>query len=231
MSGSIFKLSGTGKRLAFISFGVLLILACNAIGGIGETGKITPSADLPGIAPTETPVPLPQGVEETEPVTSPQPGACPQGRASYGLQANHHFWTSTGMGDWVWQAAGSLQFILDEHGRVTNKAAQTIAGSQSGEFSSGNNRCSFEAPAMVNITVDGACTQGRLSLEIWEDWQMGTYQWVCDDDSFQFDLPSPMMPPSIHKVDYVLGNVDSYTFEIPFGGGSGTKVYTLVPGS
>jgi hypothetical protein len=229
MSGSIFKMNRTVRRLALISFCMLLILACNAVEGVGEMGRTTPSAGPPETVPTETSAPLPQGVEETKPVTSPQPGACPEGPASYGLQANHHFWTSTGMGDWVWQATGSLQVVLDEGGRVTNTAAQTISGSQSGEFSSGRNHCSFEAPAKVLITIDGSCTQGKLSLEIWEDWQMGTYQWACDEDSFQFDLPSPMMPPSVHKVDYFLGNADTYTFEIPFGGGSGTRAYTLVP--
>jgi hypothetical protein len=229
MLRSIIKMNRTGKRLVVISFSILLILACNAVGGVRGTEEITPSADLPETASTETPVPFPQGVEETEPVTSPEPDVCPEGPASYGLQANHHFWTSTGMGDWVWQAAGHLQVILDERGRVTNTAAQTIPGSQSGEFSSGKNHCSFEAPAEVNITVDGSCVQGRLSLEIWEDWQMGTYQWVCDDDSFQFDLPSLMMPPSVHKVYYDLGRAGTYAFEIPFAGGSGTKVYTLVP--
>jgi hypothetical protein len=45
-------------------------------------------------------------------------------------------------------------------------------------------------------------------------------KWVCNDDSFKFDLPANMMPPGVHKVSYPLGDPASYTFEIPFGGGS-----------
>ena len=94
---------------------------------------------------------------------------------------------------------------------------------------SGQNHYAFEAPAEVIITVDGSCAEGVLSLEIGEDWKMGTYQWACDDDSFQFELPMLGMPSSVHQVEYTLGNDPFYTFEIPFWGGSGTKVYTLVP--
>ena len=220
----------TGRQFAIIGIGVLLILACNAVGGTVESVKATPTTVPPEATATATPTVIPQGIVETEPPQPPEPeGVCPDGATTYGLQANHNFWTPTGMGDWTWQASGILQLSLDDLGRVANTGAQTITGSQSGAFSSGENSCSFEAPADVIITIDGSCSDGVISLEIWEDWQMGTYQWVCDDDSFQFELPSQMMPPSIHKVEYQLGNMDSYTFEVPFAGGSGTKTYTLVP--
>jgi len=42
-----------------------------------------------------------QGDEAPEPLEPPQGGAYPDGAATYGLQANHHFWTPTGFGDWV----------------------------------------------------------------------------------------------------------------------------------
>ena len=38
-----------------------------------------------------------------------------------------------------------------------------------------------------------------------KDWQMGTYKWVCDDDSFQFTLPDMMLPPSVLPVMLELG--------------------------
>ena len=218
-----------GRQLALIGIGVLLILACNAVGGTGVRTEDTPTPIAPEVTATNTPTALPQGIIETEPPLPPLPAACPDGPATYGLQAKHDFWTPTGRGDWTWQASGYLQVTLDGQGHVTNTGPQTITGSQSGAFSSAENSCSFEAPAEVVITIDGSCSQGVISLEIWEDWQMGTYQWVCDDDSFQFELPNIMMPPSIHKVEYQLGNMDSYTFEVPFAGGSGTKTYTLVP--
>lgn len=220
----------TGRQFAIIAIGVLLILACNAVGGTVETVKATPTTVTHEATVTATVTVIPQGIVETEPPQPPEPeGVCPDVATTYGLQANHNFWTPTGMGDWTWQASGVLQVSLDDQGRVTNTGTQTISGSQSGSFSSGKNSCTFEAPAEVIITIDGSCSQGVISLEIWEDWQMGTYDWVCDDDSFQFELPSQMMPPSIHQVEYQLGSPNSYRFEIPFGGGSGTKVFTLIP--
>ena len=56
---------------------------------------------------------------------------------------------------------------------------------------------------------------------------MGTYDWVCDDDAMQFELPDMMMPPAQHKVEFLLGDAQTYRFEIPFGGEQGFKVYTL----
>jgi hypothetical protein len=218
------------RQLILIVVGVLLIMACNAVGGSVESINPTPTTVPPEATATAAPTVIPQGIVETEPPEPPEPGGvCPDGPATYGLQASHNFWTPTGMGDWTWQASGFLQVALDAQGRVTNTGPQTITGSQSGAFSDGENSCSFEAPAEVIITIDGGCAQGVINLEIWEDWQMGTYKWACDEDSFQFDLPSQMMPPSIHKVEYQLGNPASYSFEIPFGGGNGSKTYTLVP--
>lgn len=216
------------KGFAPIAASMLLVLACGIFGGQGENLEETQPAVQPELTSTATPTPAQPVVVETEPSDPPEADACPVGAATYGLQANHHFWTPTEMGDWVWQATGLLQVDLDEQGKVTNTGTQIIPGTQSGQFSSGENSCSFEAPAEVIITITGACAESVLSLEIWEDWQMGTYDWVCDDDSFQFDLPAQMMPPSIHKVTYALGSGETYNFEIPFAGGSGTKTYTLV---
>ena len=133
------------------------------------------------------------------------------------------------MGDWVWQATGTLQVVLDGEGEVTNTTPQLIPGSQFGAFTADDNTCSFEAPAEVNISITGSCSESILSLNIWEDWAMGTYDWVCDDDTFSFDLPPMQMPPAQHNIDFILGVDGTYTFEIPFGGGQGTKTYTLQP--
>ena len=225
-------------RWLVVGTSLLLVMACS-LGGVGEQTSATPSptptvtppgAQLPELATaTPTPVVVPQMGNPTAPPDEPPQAACPQGPAEFGLQANHHFWTPTGMGDWVWKASGYLQVILDASGKVAETGPQTIPGSQSGSFSRGKVSCTFEAPAEVIITLDGGCAEGVVSLEIWEDWQMGKYDWVCNDDSFQFSLPDNMMPPSVHKVSYSLGNPASYIFEIPFEGGSGTKIYSLVP--
>ena len=168
-----------------------------------------------------------QGGEEPEPLEPPQAGACPGGPATYGLIASHHFWTPTGFGDWVWQALGYVSVLMDENGQVVDNTPQIIPGSQSGEFTTESTHCVFEAPAEVFVNVYGSCSEGVLNLEISEDWQMGTYDWVCDEDAIQFELPDMMMPPAQHPVEFLLGDAQSYRFEIPFGGGQGFKVYTL----
>ena len=226
---------GRALRWLVVGMSLLLVMACS-LGGVGEQigagPEPTSTAATPVMATaTTTPTAIVPVDMPTVPPDEPPRAACPDGPAEYGLQANHHFWTPSGLGDWVWEAAGYLQVKLDASGKVVETGPQIISGSQSGAFSSGKSSCSFEAPAKVIITIGGECSEGVVSLEIWEDWQMGTYEWVCDDDAFKFSLPDNMMPPSIHKVSYPLDNPASYTFEIPFGGGSGTKTYTLVPDS
>lgn len=216
-------------RLCLIAVAMLLVLACSLVAGTPAPATDTPPAGQMQATPTRTAFPPSSGDTATDVPPTPQVDACPQGPATFSLMANHHFWTSTGMGDWVWQANGSVLVSLDGAGVVTNTGPQSFPGTQSGTFSSESNTCSFEAPAEVILTLEGSCSQSVLSLEIWEDWQMGTYDWNCDDDSFQFDLPAQMMPPSIHKVSYDLSSGGPYAAEVPFGGGSGNKVYTLVP--
>ena len=89
-----------------------------------------------------------------------------------------------------------MSVVLDENGQVVDNTPQIIPGSQSGEFTTEGTHCVFEAPAEVFVNVYGSCSEGVLSLEISEDWQMGTYDWVCDDDAMQFELPDMMMPPA-----------------------------------
>jgi hypothetical protein len=229
---------GRAGRWLVMATSLLLVVACSLSGAGEQNGaasepapsRTPPGGQVPALATaTPTATAIPAMGQSTLPPDEPPQAACPEGPAEFGLQANHHFWTPTAMGDWVWQAAGYLQVRLDADGKVVGAGPQTISGSQSGSFSSGRSSCSFEAPAEVIITLDGECAQGVVSLEIWEDWQMGTYQWTCDDDAFQFSLPNIMLPPAVHKVSYPLGNPAAYTFEIPFGGGSGTKTFTLVP--
>ncbi len=205
---------------------VILIFSCSLFEG-SEDGGRSPG-DLPDPSPTPTPTPIISGDPGPDEEPPPLGDACPEGAANFGLQANHNFWTPTGMGDWVWQAAGLLSVALDDQGAVSNTGPQIIPGSQSGAFSQGSTSCSFEAPAEVFITISGVCSESVLRLEICEDWQMGTYDWVCDDDAFSFDLPDMGMPPAQHQVEYDLRTPETYTFEIPFGGGDGTKTYSLI---
>jgi hypothetical protein len=143
--------------------------------------------------------------------------------------AVHDFWTNTGFGEWHWEASGGVLIFVDGPDLVGDEAGSVFPGIQYGEFSSGDDHCTFEAPAEVNAAVTGSCDNGVLTLEVTEDWQMGTYVWQCDGDApVQFDLP-PMGSSSHPNLKFTLIEGGSETVEIPWGGGSGTKSWTLMP--
>ena len=220
----------------FLAGGLVLmaILACSFGQDGGEVAGENPTHEVLDLVVTGTSTTTvggdaaPTGEATVAPPTDPPDElACPDGPASYMLVADYYFWTDTGMGDWVWQAAGTVQVVLGETGEVINNAAQTMgSGSQSGQFSADGNTCSFEAPAEVVSTVAGHCRDGVLELQIMDEWVSGTFQWTCDDDSFQFDLPTSMLPAS-HSVTLPLEpNAQAEASFAGFGGGA--KTWTLV---
>ena len=101
-------------------------------------------------------------------------------------------------------------------------------GSQYGTFSSGSNICQFEAPAEIIVSVSGICLEGVLLVESTERWDMGTYDWICDEDIFHYDVPSigSVLHPNL---EFKLSDQSSYTVEIPWGGGSGSETWILSP--
>jgi hypothetical protein len=152
--------------------------------------------------------------------------ACPTETTTFELAAGHDFWTDTGLGDWHWEAFGSIPVIVQADGTVAEGSSGIFPGRQFGSFSSGQNSCSFEAPAEVHLSVSGACRNGVLTLEASENWQMGTYQWTCDDDSFQAQVPP--LPPAVHPdLAFPLQAEGAYSVDLPWAGGNGSKTYTL----
>ena len=84
----------------------------------------------------------------------------------------------------------------------------------------------FEAPAEIILSVSGTCSDGWLTLDLWEYWDMGTYEWQCDDDGFQFCLPPP--DPANHpNLKFPLTSEGSYV-EYPWLGGQGSKHWSLL---
>lgn len=189
----------------------------------------TPTSSSPSVSPLETPTatatpPLPAGNDE--PIVEPPSTNCPEETTVFPLQAMHNFWVNTPYGKWQWEANGTLPLIVDETGNAFNQAGIFVTGSQFGNFQSGENSCSFTAPASVAVSISGVCIDGLLILDISEDWQMGTYEWQCDEDAFQFEVP-PMGSATHSDLEFPLAQSGSVLVEIPFAGGEGTKSWQL----
>jgi hypothetical protein len=204
---------------------LLALLACSPPAATETPADLNPASPATKTA-TPTPTPAAAGApEQTEP---PETDLCPTDTTTFELAASHVFWTETGMGKWNWEAFGSIPVIVTASGAVGEGSQGIAMGQQFGTFSSGRNTCTFTAPAEVQISASGVCQDSVLTLEITENWQMGTYDWTCDDDIFQAQVPP--MGAAVHPgVTFSLQDVGSYTFEIPWGGGGGTKTYTLYP--
>lgn len=209
--------------------GILLTIpACSPEGAQEEGGDTIVETE---VSPTEDPEPTEQtggeaGEEEGLEARKDQI-TCPSEDTTFELYANHHFWTDTGMGDWTWEAAGTVVIVVDASGKVAGHPESAYPGSQYGEFASESTACEFEAPAEIYTSVSGTCRDGVLTLEIFEDWQMGTYTWVCDEDTIQFEIP-PMGSAKHSNLKFQLTESGSDETSIQWGGGSGTKSWTLM---
>ncbi len=217
---------------------ILLLLACNLGGALQESGTDGggetevpqssggASGDGPGVptpAPTMENEEDPEGAGDIDPS---EPLTCPAEVTTYELYASHDFWTETGLGKWQWEAFGTVLLDINGPELVGGQAEGILEGRQFGSFTDGENSCQFEAPAQIHVTVFGSCQGGLLTLEITEDWQMGKYTWVCDEDLIEFNLPS--MGPSNHPgIVFSLAELGSDKFEVPWGGGGGTKAWSL----
>lgn len=209
--------------VAFIVGVTCLLIACSSrdVPSSSSTeGLATEPSDWGQATSTPTAV---SGFDHGEDAAS-----CPNQQTAYELFADHDFWTDTGFGEWHWEANGAVPLVVEADQSVSENSSGIIMGRQYGAFSSDSNACQFEAPAEINVIVSGICLDGVLFVEITETWMMGTYQWTCDDDSFQYDIP--LMEPILHpNLEFPLADQTSYSLEIPWGGGSGSEVWTLSP--
>ncbi len=240
------------KVIAFFTV-ILLLLACTLGGALQSSGPDDAGPDgsdeteVPGGGGGEGDLPPddpPEPPDEDEPAEPEEEGdtdpsdplVCPVEVTTYELTASHAFWTDTGMGLWNWEASGGGVILYIEGPEIVGGPAEgTFTGRQYGAFADGENQCSFEAPATIQVSVFGTCQDGVVTLNITEDWQMGTYTWICpneDDepDIAMFNLPSfgsSVHPDLVFKFfgdDHIADTV-----EIPwFGEGGGTKSWTLV---
>jgi hypothetical protein len=217
---------------------IVMLAACNGDQPTPATSTAVPPQVDSTLTPTspasptslpETPTAtasLPPPAADAEPTLAPPESNCPDEPTVFPLQAIHHFWVNTPYGKWQWEANGTLPLIVDETGNVSSEPGEFITGRQFGTFQSGDNSCTFTAPASVIATVSGVCIDSLVTLDITEDWQMGTYTWQCDDDAFQFTIP-PMGSANHPDLEFPLEE-SGFVVEIPFGGGGGTKSWQLI---
>jgi hypothetical protein len=223
---------GTDKRIMgmILLAGLLLTLsACSMEGGEQVVIDTVPETEVP---PTDTPEPTEPAGSLTEDLeggagTRTELMSCPKVDTNFELFANHYFWTDTGMGDWVWEASGSVAIVVEASGKVAGDPISAYSGSQHGEFVTESTACKFEAPAEIYTSVSGTCSNGVLTLEIFEDWQMGTYTWVCDEDTIQFEIP-PVGSAKHSNLKFQLTESGQSETSIPWGGGDGTKSWTIM---
>ena len=207
----------------------LTVAACSPEGAEEEGSDTIVETE---VSPTDVPEPTAEtggaaGEEESGLEARKDQISCPSEATTYELHANHLFWTDTGMGDWTWEADGGVLIVVDESGQVAGDPTSAFPGSQYGEFVTESTACKFNAPAEVYTSVSGTCSNGVLTLEIWEDWQMGTYTWVCDEDTLQFEIP-PMGSAQHSNLEFTLTESGHFERSIPWGGGSGSKSWTLI---
>jgi hypothetical protein len=207
---------------------LILMLALIACGAPAETGSPTATNLALPTPKTPTPTPTPAAAGAPVETAEPETDRCPQETTIFELAANHAFWTDTGMGKWNWEAVGTIPLVVNGDGTVGAGSQGLIQGRQYGVFSSGRNTCQFEAPAEVQISASGVCENSVLKLDVTESWQMGTYNWTCDDDSFQASVP-PLGAATHPGLVFPLQGEGAYTVDVPWGGGGGAKSYTLYP--
>jgi len=202
---------------------LLVLAACSAF-----ARPTTPAGGNPPPATaTPTPTPTPAAIEpvQTEP---PSSDLCPSETTTFELAAAHAFWTETGMGKWNWEAYGSIPVVVMANGMVGEGSQGIIPGQQFGTFTSVRNTCTFTAPAEVHISASGTCQDSLLTLKVTEEWLMGTYEWVCDDDSFQAQVPP--LGAAVHPdLEFPLEPGSYPSVDVYWGGGGGSKTYTLYP--
>ena len=203
---------------------MLVLAACSAF-----ARPTTPAGGNPPPAtPTATPTPTPAAAIEPVQTEPPTSDLCPSETTTFELVASHAFWTETGMGKWNWEASGSIPVVVMADGTVGEGSQGVIMGQQFGTFSSGRNTCTFTAPAEVAISASGTCQDSLLTLKVTENWQMGTYDWVCDDDSFQAQVPP--LGAAVHPdLEFPLEPGSYPSVDVYWGGGGGSKTYTLYP--
>lgn len=211
----------------FHASSILLSILLLALAGCASPAPVASPTQSPTelpLVPTPTRTPGAGGAPSL--TEQPRVDACPTETTTFELAAAHDFWTETGFGDWHWQANGSVPVIVQPDGSVASGSSGVFPGLQFGTFSSGENACAFEAPAEVQLSLSGVCANGVLKLEASETWTMGTYDWTCDDDSFQAQVPP--LPAAVHPdLNFPLQAEGAYTVDVPWLGGNGSKTYTL----
>jgi hypothetical protein len=232
------KKYGSQKWLIGLSILIVLAMACSIPSLLSQSSA--PADDEEGV---EEPV-LPagsEGGEEQASESGERIGSCPTEDQTWFLSYYHDFQVNTGFGPWQARASGNKVVYFNADGSIAVDPTEPIAGAVFTELTDGDNFCSGHAfnelkegdkfcsgHAFVDIytSIDATCSNGVVSMTIYEDWQYQEFTMTCDDDTIQFPIPS--YGSATHKnLKFPLMANGSSMQTHDFQGGSGTKTWIL----
>jgi len=155
-----------------------------------------------------------------------QRGSCPSQDEIWFLSFGHDFQVNTPYGPWQAAAWGSKPVYFNADGSIAVDPLDTLDGLVFAELTDGDTFCSGSAFVDIHVSVDASCSGGVVSMTIYEDWRYQDFEMTCDDDSFQFPIPS--YGSAEHKnLTFPLMESGSAMQAHPFQGGSGQKTWIL----
>ncbi|MBN1265036.1 MAG: hypothetical protein JXA25_06060 [Anaerolineales bacterium] len=153
-------------------------------------------------------------------------GHCPTEDQTWYLSFGHNFQVDTPFGPWKAIAWGNKPVYFYADGTIAVDPVETLEGAVYTELISGDNFCSGHAFVDIYASIDASCSNGVVSMTIYEDWQYQEFTMTCDDDTIQFDIPS--YGTTEHKnLTFPLMASGSSMQTHPFQGGSGAKTWIL----
>jgi len=214
---------GRYKKLIGLSILLLFVVACSLPALLSQS-----SAPAAGEEGADEPV-LPAGSEgggEQASESGERMGSCPDEDQTWFLSYGHDFQVDTPYGPWRALASGNKIVYFNADGSIAVDPTQTIEGAVFTELVDGDNFCSGHAFVDIYSSIDATCSNGVVSMTIYEDWQYQDFTMTCDDDTIQFPIPS--FGSATHKnLKFPLMSNGSSMQIHEFQGGSGTKTWIL----
>jgi hypothetical protein len=153
-------------------------------------------------------------------------GSCPTEDEIWFLNFGHDFQVNTPYGPWRAAAWGNKPVYFYADGSIAVDPLDTLDGLVFAELADGDSFCSGSAFVDIHVSVDASCSDGVVSMTLYEDWRYQDFEMTCDDDSFQFPIPS--YGSAEHRnLTFHLMDPGSAMQVHPFQGGSGQKTWIL----
>ncbi len=155
-----------------------------------------------------------------------QRGSCPTEDEIWFLSFGHDFQINTPYGPWRAVTWGAKPVYFNADGSIAVDPLDTLDGLVFAELTDGDSFCSGSAFVDIHVSVDASCSDGVVSMTLYEDWRYQDFEMTCDDDSFQFPIPSYGSAEHRNLIFHLMDPGSSMQVH-PFQGGSGQKTWIL----